>query len=65
MPDGRGATATAAEPEDAACERERVGGGGAATGHGGRRQRLAEVENTFLWNVLRCQQSELKLLDRT
>ena len=47
MPDGRGATATAAEPEDAACERERVGGG-AATGHGGRRQRLAEVENTFL-----------------
>ena len=67
MPDGRGATATAAEPEeDAACEqRERVGGG-AANGHGGRRQRLAEVGNAFMWNVLRCQQSELKiLLDRT
>ena len=53
MPDGRGATATAAEPEDAACEQERVGGG-AAIGHGGCRQRLAEVGNTSLWNVLRC-----------
>ena len=50
MPDGRGATATAAEPEEdaRACEqRERVGGG-AATGHGGHRQRLAEVGNAFL-----------------